>query len=105
MLCCAAQEKDRKKMTYKGFGIGKSFGHHTLGLLEDLSNMIGTGSIGLVIGEQMERFLAATLSTARISFREAVDTESTTASRLVQLVQTISVVVIDVVFGDTVNSY
>ena len=57
-----------------------------------------------VVGEQMERFLAATLSTARISFGEAVDTHAPTASGLVQFVDTVSVVVVNVVLGDAAQS-
>ena len=90
-------------MTYKCFGIGKGLRHHTLGFFENLSNVFGIVGVGQIVGEQMERFLAATLSTARISFGEAVDTHATTASGLVQFVDTVSVVVVNVVLGDAVE--
>jgi hypothetical protein len=50
----------------------------------------------------MEGHLAATLSTARISFCATVDTHSPNASGLVQPVETFAVLVVNVVFGDAV---
>ena len=86
--------------TYKGLGVGKGLGHQALWFFEDLSNVLGTVGVALLVREEVERLLAASLSTARVALGEAIDAHSSTAGGLVQLVHAGAVVIVNVVLGD-----
>ena len=82
-------------------GVGKNFNGQGFRLLENLAN-VGciSVSLSLVSWKDAKGHLAATLSTARISFGEAVDAATTAAGRGVNLVKLSSARIVNRKHGD-----